>query len=173
MSLLNLLCPDTRLVLDEFVLSMELWDLLLPQHYPIEEYTSMNWICGDDDDDELNWKRNSYHAYMCTVITMGNALGINLESFHPPTAQQRANLTNSQVVNERVSRECFVAFWNQHRIDLECHSYITCTGAEPIQPSQWRHDPKELEYCEVLWALEDGVGWEGRIIEEVLAMVQF
>ena len=170
MSLLNLLCPDTRLVLDEFVLSMELWDILSSEHYSICDYDDeTNWdICGEGEPDNVLWKRNSYHAYTCAVITMGNCLGLTLEYSHPPTPQQQAKLTSYEVVNTRVVTQCFVAFLYLHGPDIEAHGY----GDPALDLSEWRHDDEEWEYNDVLWALDDIVGWKRLAIENALETVE-
>ena len=166
MALLKLLSDNTRQVLDEFVLSMELWDLLEKEHYPITPYNDyMNWdICGDGEPDIALWKQNSYFAYMCAVMTMGNTLGLHLERWHPPTPEQQVKLTSYETVNTRVVGQCFVAFLELHRPEINNHAF----GAAPHCLVQWREDNDN----EALWDLTNVVGWKRDAIESALMMAE-
>ena len=168
MSLLKLLSADTRRILDEFLLSMELWDLLEARHYSICDYDDkMNWdISGEGEPDNELWKRNSYHAYTCAVITMGNALGIYLEYgwVDTPSPEEHCwHLTRCEAVNSRVVTQCFVAFLELHRPEIENHGY----AGEAISLLEWRKNEGD-EPNDVLWALDDVVGWKRLAIENAL-----
>jgi len=146
---------------------MELWDLLSSNHYSICDYEDSNWdICGENEPDSELWKRNSYNAYTCSVITMGNSLGLCLE-YHP-TPQQQARLTPSEAVNSRVVTQCFVAFLELHRPEIQNHEY----GEPAIPLLEWRNDEEEWENNDVLWALEKEVGWKRLAIENVIETVE-
>jgi hypothetical protein len=144
---------------------MELWNLLSSNHYSICAYNdTLNWdISGEGEPDNELWKRNSYHAYTCGLITMGNSIGLTLEYLHPPSQEQQAKLTNSQVVNERVVSVCFVAFLELHRPEIENHAFGGAAGAVPLL--EWRNDGEEWD-TNVLWQLDDIVGWKRLIIED-------
>ena len=149
MSLLKLLSDDVRLLLEEFVLSMELWNLLSSNHYSICAYNdTLNWdISGEGEPDN----------------ELGNSIGLTLEYLHPPSQEQQAKLTNSQVVNERVVSVCFVAFLELHRPEIENHAFGGAAGAVPLL--EWRNDGEEWD-TNVLWQLDDIVGWKRLIIED-------
>ena len=170
MSLLNLLDCDTRNIIREMKLSMELWDRLKAEHDPITPIEDLtNWdISGEGilSDDEL-WEQNCKFAYTCAVIAMGESLGLNME-YGTPT--EFAYLTENNQVNYRIALECFIAFLELHRTDIREHTFYKNEGIEAMDTADWRYDSDELHNNETLWRLSAlPYDWKTKAIEQALS----
>ena len=117
----------------------------------------------------LYWRQNSFFAYKCALIKMGETLDIILD----PCSMNVEYLdpSGSNHVNQQEARECFIAFLELAREDISNHGFYLAVN-NPFEISGWRESERHID--DILIEFEDCVDdWKKRAIESAIQHITF